>query len=311
MQIDICYSEKQGEQLWHKLWPDLDIFDCWHVRKAFHNAFKWPLHFIVAKLHGEDIGFLPLSWIDEKGYYGCFPGEIWHGETWLEQNRIPAISQDIQIALWEAAPDNTRLRYLHGDDIVAIPRLELDEYGYLFYPRHFNYDYNEYLKTFSGKRRRQFLREIDKFEILGCSYNMDKSYNSNDIEWMFEMNLENFKEQSYFHDHRFMKGFTDVLSFLSKHRLLRISIVRIMGKKAAVDVGAVYKNKYTVIAGAVDPEFPGVAKVINNFHLKLACFYRFDKIDFLCGDFGWKTRFHLLPRPLYKADKPVSTITSS
>ncbi len=309
MQINICYSEKRGEQLWQKLWPDFDIFDCWQVRKAFHNAFKWPVHFIVARLNGEDVGFLPLSRIDEKGYYGCFPGEIWHGKTWLEQNRIPAISQEIQIALWEAAPENTSLRYLHSGNSgnsVSIPGLELDEYGYLFYPHYFNYDYNEYLKTFSGKRRKQLLREIDKFEDMGCIYNVNESYDSKNIEWMLEMNFKNFKKRSYFYDPRFMKGFMDVMSFLSEHNLLRITTIRVMGKMAAVDVGAVYKNQYTLLAGSVDPEFPGIAKVINHFHLKLACCRHFNKIDFLCGDFGWKTRFHLYPRPLYKADKSIS-----
>jgi hypothetical protein len=30
---------------------------------------------------------------------------------------------------------------------------------------------------------------------------------------------------------------------------------------------------------------------------------RFEQIDFLCGDFGWKERFHLEPRQLFMSSK--------
>jgi len=135
---------------------------------------------------------------------------------------------------------------------------------------------------------------------MGCRYHLDVI---NDIEWMFETNLANFDHLSYFHDPRFLKGFENLLSFLAQTQMLRVVSIEIQGALAAVDVGTVYRNRYTVLAGATNPEFPGIAKAINLFHLKWGCLNRVEQIDFLCGDFGWKARFQLQPRPLYRLSK--------
>jgi len=69
---------------------------------------------------------------------------------------------------------------------------------------------------------------------------------------------------------------------------------------AAVDIGAVHNRRYTVLAGGTNPECMGVAKLINFHHLEWSCSKRFESVDFLCGDFGWKERFKLHPSPLYQ-----------
>ena len=97
-----------------------------------------------------------------------------------------------------------------------------------------------------------------------------------------------------------MIAFKYLLELLKKKGWLRVTTILIGGELAAIDVGAVIDNKYTVLAGGTNPHFPGVAKLINFHHLKYACERRFDQIDFLCGDFGWKERFLLTPRPLYE-----------
>ena len=38
---------------------------------------------------------LALSWIDEEHCFGHFPGELWQGKTWLEQNRILADNDEV------------------------------------------------------------------------------------------------------------------------------------------------------------------------------------------------------------------------
>ncbi|NOX40203.1 MAG: GNAT family N-acetyltransferase [Alphaproteobacteria bacterium] len=303
MKLHVCEDLEEGRQLWKDLWPDKDVFDCWQVRHSFQQAFGRSPHFIVAEALGRPVGLLALSWIEEEGYYGCFPGETWQGKTWLEQNRIPAMSRTIRQGLWEAAPENTELRYLHDEMTASLPGVTMDEVGYIFYPQRFKYDYNAYWGQFSGKSRRQIRRETEKFEAMGCRYHVNEW---DDIGWMFEMNLATFKQRSYFHDSRFLNGFDAMLSFLAEQGMLRVTTIRIKGHRAAVDVGAVYRNHYTVLAGATDPEFLGIAKAINLFHLKWGCSRRFEQIDFLCGDFGWKARFHLQPRPLYQVNKTIA-----
>jgi hypothetical protein len=85
---------------------------------------------------------------------------------------------------------------------------------------------------------------------------------------------------------------------LSARNYIRLVTVRIEGKVAAVDMGCVYNDTYTLLAGGTNPDFPGIAKFINLHHIKWACEQKIKRVDFLCGDFNWKTLFHLTPAPL-------------
>ncbi len=296
MVIRTCSDLEEAGRIWNSLWPPDDIFDCWDVRECFQRSYERPLHFIVAESAGRVVGFMGLSRIDEHDYYGQFPGETWQGSTWFEQNRIPADSSSIGRMLWDAAPEGTRLRYLVADSADYLAGSSVDETGYLFHPPQFGYDFGMYWKTFSGKSRKRLGREIDSLGELDYSQNGGEP---GDIEWMFETNRANFGDKSYFEDPRFLEGFESMLSLLAERGMLTVTTVQARGRRAAVDVGVVFGKRCTILAGATDNEFPGIAKAMNLFHIRRGCEMRFEQIDFLCGDFGWKERFHLKPRPLY------------
>jgi len=138
---------------------------------------------------------------------------------------------------------------------------------------------------------------MDALACGGLSFRHD---DLRDADRVFEMNLASLGERSYFADGRFLESFRALVAFLHERGWLRVTTVLAGDRVAAVDIGAVYRNTYTVLAGGTDPALPGIAKVINFHHMDWACHQRFDLVDFLCGDFGWKERFHLTPRPLYQ-----------
>ena len=75
-----------------------------------------------------------------------------------------------------------------------------------------------------------------------------------DVDQMFRLNLENFKEYSYFSDDRFLRAFENLASWLrDQGDLLRVTTVLIGGEVAAVDIGAVWNATYTVLAGGTHP----------------------------------------------------------
>jgi CelD/BcsL family acetyltransferase involved in cellulose biosynthesis len=121
---------------------------------------------------------------------------------------------------------------------------------------------------------------------------------------MFRLNLECFQERSYFSDRRFLKSFENLAAWLRTNNLLRLITVLIGGEIAAVDLGAFWRSTYTVLAGGTHPDFPGVAKLINLHHMQWACQQKLATVDFLCGEFNWKKRFHLTARPLYEVFIP-------
>lgn len=272
------------------------MFGSWEVRSAFDEAYGRTPHILIAEDRLGAKGFIALSHIAEEGYFGAFPGETWNGRTWLEQNLIPAHSPAVTRSLWEAVPDDTVLRYLRADTASHLGDIAIDETGYVFIPSRYDFSFDEYWNSFSGKSRKRLTGEISALGDYTCG---PSSNTVADLEWMFRVNLANFGDCSYFSDPRFMSGFEKMLSHLSAGGNIELTAVRIGGQTAAVDVAALVDGQYTVLAGATSPEFPGVAKIINLYHIRLSCERRSAKADFLCGDFGWKERFHLSPEDLY------------
>jgi len=149
----------------------------------------------------------------------------------------------------------------------------------------------------SSKSRRNLNKELSQFDAFGVEFRYDKI---SDLDTMFSMNKNSYGEYSYFNDDRFMRSFENLTSWLKDNGMLRITTALIGGRVAAVDMGTVWNKNYTLLAGGTHPEFPGVAKLINFHHMKWGCEQKMECIDFLSGDFGWKQRFHLTPRPLYE-----------
>jgi hypothetical protein len=302
MKIRVSEDLEECRKLW-TMNPPTCLFDMWMIREAFALSFHRNPYFIVAEQGRTVSGLLPLSWIEENDCFGYFPGETWHGKTWLEQNKLWATGYETAQALLDAVPDNAYLRYMISEPWHSSedPLCE-DEEGYLFYPGRYGYDSQQYWLEFSRKSRKQLAREMATLSARGLSFRCD---HLPDADVMFRMNLESFWEHSYFKDPRFLGAFESLINRLYTNGMLRITTVLLGGKIAAVDIGAVWNNTYTVLAGGTHRDFPGVAKLINFHHMDWACEKRFDSVDFLCGDFGWKKRFHLAVRPLYEIRVPA------
>ena len=296
--IRICDDLEECRLLWQEALRDDSVFQLWEIRNCFQETFHRAPCFIVREDADGVSGLLPLSRIDETGTLAFFPGETWHGETWLERNRIVARSPEVFEALLEAVPAGAHIRYVEKE---CVPRWSteaaIDEIGYLFLPERHSFSFQEYLSGFSRKTLKRLQREPNILRKYGVTFRFNVR---RDIDEMFRMNLEAFGEDSYFHDERFHGGFERLIAELDRRGSLRVTTVLVAGAIAAVDVGAVWRNAYTVLAGGTNRNFPGVAKLINFHHLEIACRERFDSVDFLCGDFGWKRRFRLEARPLYQ-----------
>jgi hypothetical protein len=288
-------------ELWKRLWPQECLFDLWPVRFCFAKHYDHVPDFYTVEADGRVIGMLPLSWIEETERYSFFPGELWQGRTWLEQNRILSFEPPAAKALLESVAEPMHLRYLLSGTFPGNEenRCLIDETGYLFMPAQYDHSFDRYMRGFTARSRKKLIRELDPLHARGSRYRFD---HFPDLEKLFQMNLDSFKEKSYFYDRRFMNSFESLADWLRERGMLHITTLLLGGEIAAVDMGAVWNSQYTVLAGGTNPEFPGVAKIINFRHLEWACHQKFTLVDFLCGDFGWKSRFHLHPRPLYLID---------
>lgn len=301
MHIRIEEGFETCRRIWEEVQPMRTLFDLWPVRVCFATSFDRDPCFIIAEENGRITGLLPLSRTDEPGSYAFFPGELWSGKTWLERNRIVARDARTARDLLNHVPGTAHLRYMTPCPLVSGAQ-EVDEIGYLFHPGAYAFQFDAYMAQFSTRSRKKLGRELDALTAPGVAFRYDVLA---DADLFFRMNLGAFGERSYFSDPRFQKSFEKLIAWLSANEMLRITTVQIGGRIAAVDVGAVFGTAYTVLAGGTDPEFPGIAKLINFHHMEWACRMRLTEVDFLCGDFGWKERFHLTPRPLYQIRIPA------
>ncbi len=294
--IRIVTDFEEGRRLWQKLMPRELVSDLWEFRFCFHRHYNRPLRFIVAEENGATVGFLPLSWVEEKNNFAYFPGETWQGKTWLEQNRVICRDECVLAALMEACPSQYHLRYLLPQAGVTGISHIVDEIGYLFNPPEFGYDMTNYFQLFSHKTYKKIMRDIGKIRESGMAYRYDDVA---DFDAMVKLNTDRFEHNSYFYDTRFRESFRDVMNLCRDNGWMRLTTILVGGNIAAVDLGCVYNNVYTLLGGGTSADFPGIAKLINLHHMEYACQRRFDRADFLCGDFSWKNLFHLSPRPLF------------
>ena len=298
MRTFILEDPDQCRKAWEANWPVKGLFDLWPVRSCFQLSYERPLSFHLAEQNGRIVGFMPLSWNEEKQNFVQFPGETWQGKTWLEQNQILAESPEVFRALLDSVPGSLHLRYLNYSPLLeclGMPRQ--DEIGFLFFPRLHDFSMDNFWMAFPGKSRKKLKAETGKLEGRNLTFRFN---HLPDLGAMFRMNVEVFNSTSYFSDDRFFHAFERLAAYLWDMGMLRVTTILIEGKLAAVDMGAIFNNTYTLLAGGANPEFPGVAKVINLHHLEWSCHKGFDSVDFLCGNFNWKERFRLTPRPLYE-----------
>lgn len=295
------------QEIWKRTIPEETIWDMWEFRACFQGHFRRPPYFIVGEHAQRLAGLLPLSWIEETQCYGYFPGETWQGKTWLEQNRLPA-DNEILCDMLDRCPGPYYLRYLLPSlESVFQNQCVVDEVGYLFRPPDYDYNIENYFQQFSKKSAKNIKREIASLQA-GAFYRND---DISDFEHMVQLNVNNFGERSYFYDLRFLESFRSLMHYLNEKGWLRITTVVINGDIAAVDIGCVYRGDYTLLGGGTNRDYRGVAKLINLYHMERGCRERFNLIDFLCGDFSWKQKFHLTPRPLYLLSNcPVGTHAS-
>jgi len=283
-------------ELWKQLIPQEQLSDLWEVRDCFQRQYGHKPYFVVCEDESGVCGFLPLSRNQETGSYVYFPGETWSSKTWLEQNRLIVRDSSVLKYMLSLVTGPYYLRYLQPNEWTVGLGQTVDEIGFYFLPPHYDYDINQYYLEFSGKSVKRLKREIESFESRGVEYVYNEE---SDFETMVALNLKRYGVSSYFSDPRFLRSFRSLLHLLTARDRLRLTKVVIAGKVAAVDMGCVLNGTYTLLAGGTHPDFPGVAKLINLYHMKWACEQRIDRVDFLCGDFNWKTQFHLTPRPLY------------
>ena len=285
------------EKLWRAFVRPKTIFDLWEFRMCFHRNFKSDPSFMVMEDSNGVAGVMPLCYIREHDIHAFFPGELWKGKTWIERTPVYIREERFLPELLYSCPDRTYLRYMESGAESHLDEVEIDEISYGLCPDALNFDMAVYLQRFPRKRLKELTKVIGKLTGDTAVYFTNRE---DDFDDLTAMNVSRFGSDSYLYDDRFRRSFRDLTAILKRKGWLRMVTLEIAGKKAAVDLGAACSGGYTVFLGGTNPDFLGVAKVMNMHHITYAFNERMTKVDFLCGDFHWKKMWHLDAEPLYK-----------
>ncbi len=289
------------EKLWKTCIPACSIADLWEFRSCFQRHFGNRPCFTLLEDGRGIAGMLPLSHIDHMQMKSFYPGETWNNRSWLERTQIYVREPYVYEDLLSSCSERTFLRYMEAGVDMPADQLELDEIGYVLYPALLNYDMENFRQRFSAKKFKTIMKTVNNVMESGGSFHVNRL---SDFNLLVKMSLSKFGESSYLSDPRFRESFRDIMHYLYDRGWLRMISLELNGKTAAVDLGAVYRGTYTVFLGGVFSDFPGIAKVMNMYHVDYALKNRMFKLDFLCGDFHWKKLWHLDPEPLYRLVSP-------
>jgi hypothetical protein len=290
--------------LWEAVAEPKHVFDLWSFRTCFQRHFHSRPSFLLLEDKGCVTGMLPLCYSQEQDMFLFFPGEVWKSKTWIERTPVYAKDNHDLLALLDACPERTYLRYMDLRNGPVQEILSVDELGYVLYPGRLHQDIAAYYRRFSGKKFKNLTRAIQSLVGESTVFHVNRL---EDFDLLVDMSLSRYGEDSYLWDQRFRESFRDVMLFLYGRGMLRMVSLEIEGKTVAVDLGALCNNIYTVFLGGTDPDTPGVAKVMNRNHIEFAFQHGVSKVDFLCGDFHWKQLWHLDEEPLYKFVSPSLT----
>ena len=298
-----CVSDLDDcRRLWNRFIAPKNISDLWDFRLCFQRHFGFKPCFHVFEDRAGVTAMLPLSYAEDLETFFFFPGEIWQNRTWIERTPFHLREREYLEEVLASCPERTYLRYMELEEGPIPQDLEMDEIGYVLYPPSLGFDLEHFRKKFHHKKVKNILRVIRNILENGGLFRVNRL---RDFDLLVAMSLQQFGSGSYLYDYRFREGFRDLVYFLHARKWLRMVSLEIKGRPVAVDVGALFGDTYTLFLGATDPEFPGVAKVMNMHHIEFAFRERLAKIDFLCGDFHWKKLWHLDPEPLFKYVSPL------
>lgn len=294
IRFEVIEDLGQAEQLWKQFSPSLSLYELWDFRYIFYKHKKGSIHFILSYEDDTPIGLFPLQRNAEENYLEFFGG------SYMENNQIftkPGF-ESLREAFYLQITEASHLEYIIGSDLAtqALPVMD-EKYFLTCTEMHSLEDY--FQKFFSGETRGKMRRKMRHIEAEGIRIVKNEFEN---IEYLFQYNIDNFGERSTFHFSGRKESFRELLtlglpvyllSFYIKDVLVGVSF-SLLGKD----------NTYEYLNLGVSQDAPRDLK--SYIHLKNIESAILDKASIFnagCSDCGWKELFHLEKTPQYKFDK--------
>lgn len=286
----------EAKKWWEIFCVPQTIYDEWELRYCFYKYFNYPLHFYLGYVHDKPIGLLALQYNTTKKYLEFF-GDY---EAWMDQNKLfitPGYEAYIP-EFYNNLTTPTLLNSLVGNDRFT-KSLPIDTYSYYLSLSGMS-SYLDYVATrVSSSKRNSFKKIIKKGEQTGVE---TSTGTLNDLEILFDLNIQAFKEESSFLFPYRKEIFRDIarLSICKPH----ILTFKIKNQIYGVGLGVIYNNTYIALNAGIrkDTQF-SLSSFTNLKTIDEAIKLGMLTYDVRGGNFGWKEEWCFEKIPQYKFEK--------
>lgn len=276
-EIKIITDIVLAEQVWRSLSPNDTIYDTWEFRYCFYKPFNYPLSFRAVYVEDEPVALLPLQLNTDANYLEFFGG------THMENNQIflkPDCEKYIA-ELYATIQGPVKMEWTLGNDPYT-KSLPVQDYDYFLTLDQFQ-TFEQFLKESPNselKRKWKKITTDNEIQILVNQFE--------DIELLFQWNIEKFKEESTF----LMPFRQDIYREAVRLELLKPLLFTFVvnGKKQAVSLAYTYNNTYMSMNYGIHPECEvrNLSAFIILHQIKSAIEQKNRYIDVLTCDCGWK-----------------------
>src|SRR3989338_1832373 len=283
LKFEIVKGRKRCKALWDRFSPKMALWDLWEVRECFqHKGLSY--HFILGIDNGEEAGIMPLAHHKEDNDY------IYFGDLFPEQDRfLIADKKKYLRAFLDGCPKGTNILYLDNSE-KGLCRLRkgCKRYFLDFSKRGSSID--GYLASFSKKHRKNLRYDLKRLEGSGCRAVFGRK---GDFGRLVELNMKAFGKESDYADKNHLESMKKLLKVLEKGGMLSMISIDTGGKTEAVGMGAIFRNKYYVLASSRNTKISNLGKLLTFKQMEYALKHGCIKIDFLSYESGWKELWNL------------------
>lgn len=287
----------KAQEYWQKLSPLQYPYDEWDFRYAFYQPAAYKLAFYAGYLGEELVGLLPLQFNQQKNIWEFFGGNFMEYNHVLAKNGQQNLSSKFYRHVFSHLKGKIHLRDFF-DGSPDLPNYSAYDKTYFLSLSDYQGLDDFWQQKFSSKSRsnlRKKIRQVEQHEIKMLKGGPD------DLELLFEYNIKRFGIESSFARPEQREAFRNLLK-LPWNWFLRVFIVD--GAKEAVSLSLQYKNTYLyIMAGSNIEKVPNIGTYVIVKELEKAWQTNATFFDAGRNNSGWKERWHLNSRAVYRATK--------
>ncbi|MBW2976734.1 GNAT family N-acetyltransferase, partial [Candidatus Woesearchaeota archaeon] len=270
-------DKEECRSLWEKYTKKQIIWDLWDFRFCFHNS-NFSFNFVLG-LDGErELGILPLVFDKINKVYTYF------GDTFPEQNKFLLEDKSNIKHFLEKCPKNTQIYYIDSEESKYYKFAEGDKRYFLNLEK-YNCSFENYLKSFKKKHRKNLNYDLRKLKEKGYSISYNKL---DDFKSFVGLNKKRFGEESDYNDETFVEGIYRAISTAFKMGILDIVSIEIGNRAEAVGLGVFYNGVYCVFGIGRNVEIKNLGKLLIAEQIKSAIEHKCKEIDFFSTESNWK-----------------------